>query len=162
MAVRHIFGMAKSNLDLTGAKRQKLELDLLRLVYAVTLKRALGDEAQGYLMVMTNEIKRIAEGWAIKYQQASAVTIGVSEHSNDELTNFIAEKIRNRSAVRASLSGGEFGSDADASVAGNACERQLLDFVQAKEGPDLDVIIGQPGFLGVRWDVYTMAHPKDA
>ena len=33
--MKHILGMAKSNLNLRGAKAQKLELDYLRLIYAV-------------------------------------------------------------------------------------------------------------------------------
>ena len=33
--MKHVLGMAKSHLNLNGAKREKLELDYLRLAYAV-------------------------------------------------------------------------------------------------------------------------------
>ena len=54
--MKHILGMAKSHLDLRGAKAPKLELDYLHLIYAVKEIREKGESAQGYLVVMTEEI----------------------------------------------------------------------------------------------------------
>lgn len=58
MSTTHVFGMAKSSLDLLGAKRQKLELDFLRLVYACQHYQANGCQAFGYLAVTSAAIEQ--------------------------------------------------------------------------------------------------------
>ena len=52
--MKHVLGMVKSQLDLRGAKSQKLELDYLRLIYAVKKIRKQKDNAMGYLAALTN------------------------------------------------------------------------------------------------------------
>lgn len=61
--MKHVLGMAKSHLDLKGAKGPKLELDFLRLVYAVKELRARGDQANGYLLVMEEDIASRVKSW---------------------------------------------------------------------------------------------------
>ena len=50
--MKHVLRMVKSQLDLRGAKSQKLELAYLRLVYAVKEIKKQGDNALGYLVVL--------------------------------------------------------------------------------------------------------------
>ena len=65
--MKHVLGMAKSALDLRGAKGPKLELDYLRLLYAVKELRKRGDNAQGYLIVLTEPIHERTRQWENKY-----------------------------------------------------------------------------------------------
>jgi len=65
--VKHVFGMAKSHLDLKGAKGPKLELDFLRLVYVIKDFRSKGKQATGYMAVLTDQIAQRVNGWAHKY-----------------------------------------------------------------------------------------------
>ncbi len=64
----HILGMAKSNLDLKGAKNQKTELDLLRLIYAVERMMKRGESAKGYLLVANELVCKRAGLWLEKYE----------------------------------------------------------------------------------------------
>ena len=48
-----ILGMAKSHLDLEGAKGPKLELDFLKIAYALAWLNVIGESGKGYLLVLT-------------------------------------------------------------------------------------------------------------
>jgi hypothetical protein len=65
--MKHVLGMAKSFLNLEGARSQKLELDYLRLIYAVKEIRKRGDSALGYLVVLTPQIGIRLKQWENKY-----------------------------------------------------------------------------------------------
>lgn len=71
--------MAKSSLDLRGAKGPKLELDFLRLAYVVRDLRAAGGNAIGYLAVIDKKVEATALGWVKKYQSGDAVTVLMCE-----------------------------------------------------------------------------------
>lgn len=62
--MKHVFGMAKSSLDLRGGKGRNLELDFLRLVYAVQHFQRAGDLAQGYLVVLGDGMSQRVKAWA--------------------------------------------------------------------------------------------------
>jgi hypothetical protein len=69
MKTQHIFGMAKSCLNVKGAKLQKIELDFLRLLYFVEKFEVQGDSAVGYLLVYDEAIKKTVKNWFIdKYK----------------------------------------------------------------------------------------------
>ena len=91
--MRHVLGMAKRHLDLRGAKGPKLELDFLRLVYAVQHLRRAGDEAQGYLLVMTTAIQRTTDFWVAKYQAGDAVRVLVGDLTPEE-RKLVDEEVR--------------------------------------------------------------------
>ena len=82
--MRQIIGMAKSNLDLRGAKGPKLELDFLRLVYAVKEAKRENQETKAYLLVMTEKIKNRVNEWAKKYNAEGLVETIVLDLSEDE------------------------------------------------------------------------------
>lgn len=64
----HLFGMAKSSIDLKGAKGPKLEGDFLRLLLAVTRCRERGEGAMGYLAIPTRECEKRILTWIEKYE----------------------------------------------------------------------------------------------
>ena len=69
----HVLGMAKSCLDLRGAKAAKLELDFFKLLVAVERIIRDGGMAQGYLLVFTKEIETTVNGWRKKYAAGNLV-----------------------------------------------------------------------------------------
>ncbi|MCT4580324.1 MAG: hypothetical protein N4A35_02820 [Flavobacteriales bacterium] len=62
----YYLGMAKSSLNLKGAKSQKLELDLLRLIYLIKTKEK--ERIVGFLMVYDEAIKARCLLWIKKYE----------------------------------------------------------------------------------------------
>lgn len=147
--MKRIFGMAKSPLDLRGAKGRNLELDFLRLVYAVEHFRASGDEAQGYLLVMAESIRmRVAE-WIRKYDAADCVELVVTVLSPEQASLLAQEKARNRQ-------GNAPGADRALAVAADGKrlgEVALRRHVLAAEPAVTEVQDGQAPF-GIRWDFY--------
>jgi hypothetical protein len=63
----HVLGMAKSCLNLKGAKSAKVELDFLRLIYCIEKLRKEGQNAYGYLAVVKGLEKNV-ENWIKKYK----------------------------------------------------------------------------------------------
>jgi len=63
----YIFGMAKSSLDTKGGKGRNLELDVLRLIYAINYYEERKEKAIGYLLVMEDKIKVTVIEWLRKY-----------------------------------------------------------------------------------------------
>src|SRR3972149_6552068 len=66
--LKHILGMLKPQLDFQGAQARELELEYLRLIYAVSQIRKQGENAQGYFVItrrgMLNRLKQLEQ----KYQ----------------------------------------------------------------------------------------------
>lgn len=91
----HVLGMAKSSLNLKGAKEQKLELDFLRLAYAVRELREAGEEAIGYLLVLVPDIARTATGWCEKYTTGEGVVILCEPIEGETLEALLKEKADN-------------------------------------------------------------------
>ena len=91
----HVLGMAKSFLDLRGAKAPKLELDFLRLAYAVRELREAGEEAVGYLMVLVPEVAKAIEVWRDKYSTGESVVVLCEEPEGENLEALIKEKANN-------------------------------------------------------------------
>jgi hypothetical protein len=71
--------MAKSSLDLRGAKSPKLELDFLRLAYVVRDIRAAGGNAIGYLAVLDSIVAETASSWIEMYHSGNSVVVLVRE-----------------------------------------------------------------------------------
>src|SRR2546423_11351326 len=103
--MKHVLGMAKRHLDLRGAKAEKVELDYLRLAFAVRELRRSGEHAMGYLLVMTPAIGKRAGGWGAKYRTDSEVEVlvaGLTANQHRELTR---EARANRSGMGAGTPG---------------------------------------------------------
>ena len=149
--MRHILGMAKRHLDLRGAKAPKLELDFLRLAYAVQHIRGRGEEAKGYLLVVTPELAARARKWIEKYEVGDAVDILVGELSEAEREDIEAEVRRNIDGmIRGSQ--GESVEGASLASAGALAEGKLAASIAERE-PDLaEVPESAPRPFGIRWD----------
>ena len=139
--------MAKSNLDLKGAKGPKLELDFLRLAYA---SRQLEGEVRCYLVVMTEEIAIHVGGWAIKYEAEDLVEVLVAPLSPEQLTALRAEKLRNIQAMVDGVAGKD-ASAADASFGRDLGEHYLHQIV-AERHPQATQVAATVHPFGVRWD----------
>jgi hypothetical protein len=153
--MKHILGMAKSNLDLRGAKGLKLELDLLRLVYAVKeLRSRVREEAQGYLLVMTQGIAERAMSWMQKYEAGDAVVVVEAGLSHGDLAALRAEKNRNVAGMVAGTLGEVVGDQSDAALGKRLGEKELRNLIISKE-PGANEITDERKFpFGVRWDFY--------
>ena len=154
--MKHILGMAKSHLDLRGAKGPKLELDLLRLVYAVKELRSRGQEAQGYLLVMTPAIEERAKNWLgdKKYQAGDTVEILLAALSIDEFGSLQDEKKRNVAGMIAGSTGEPVGDKSSAKRGRCLGEKALRDQIMRLE-PGVSGVMEESNFpFWIRWDFY--------
>lgn len=87
--------MAKSSLTLTGAKASKLELDFFKLAFSVAALRAKGEQATGYLQVLSVSARDRATWWCAKYSTSDVVVVLYSEPTEEERVALVAEKSRN-------------------------------------------------------------------
>ncbi|MFC2019153.1 hypothetical protein ACFLU4_04260 [Chloroflexota bacterium] len=146
--------MAKSNLDLRGAKGPKLELDYLRLVFAIKEIRKQGDSAQGYLVVMTDEILNRAKKWEYKYKGEEFVTLTTASLSNQTKRTLENEKTRNTEGMVAGASGGNADGLSNADNGRDIGEGALSHIIAQME-PNVQRIRDESKFpLGIRWDFY--------
>ena len=152
--MKHILGMAKSHLDLRGAKGPKLELDYLRLVYAVREMRKQGHSAQGYLVVMTDEILNRVRQWEYKYRGKECVevlSVPLPSRARRTLEN---EKARNLAGMVAGSTGGKAGVRSNADTGRNTGETALTEIILRLE-PSVQRVRDENRFpLGIRWDFY--------
>lgn len=147
--------MAKSSLNLIGAKRQKLELDYLRLAYVCQHYQRLGHQAKGFLAVTTDAIANQAAKWQECYQ----VTPGVVEIvrvslTEDELARLAYFQNLNRLGMSGTLDKASVARHADATYGRELVEGKLRDFVQ-------EIYLGvtfSPDFrdpkMQISWDLF--------
>lgn len=155
MSPTHVLGMAKSSLDLLGAKRQKLELDYLRLVYACQHYQAQGYHAFGYLAVTSTIIEQQVQKWAAKYLvPVGLVQLVIPTLSDVEHQGLLAEKSRNRLGNLAKADAAVLVKDADGSLGRDLLEAALQSHI-LEQHPALQegaVVGANP--MGIRWDYY--------
>ena len=114
--MKHVLGMAKSQLDLRGAKSQKLELDYLRLIYAVKEIRKQRDHAIGYLAVLTPGILDRVKQWETKYQAEGFVKVMYIPLPSSDRNRLEKEKTSNIAGMVAGATGGEVGERSSATL----------------------------------------------
>jgi hypothetical protein len=154
--MKHIFGMAKSSLDLRGAKSRNLELDFLRLVYVVEHYRRRGEEAQGYLAVLSEVAAQRVNVWVRKYETRSLVTcipcsLALAVGEKDVLQS---EKAANLAGMIAGTQRETVAGRSDATVGRQIGERFLRKAILEAE-PGVREITHSPIMpFGVRWDFY--------
>ena len=152
--MKHILGMAKSFLDLKGAKSQKLELDYLRLVYAVKDLRKGRDNAQGYIVVLTPQISERLKQWESKYRGMDFVKI-----IDVSLPSFVKnrlkhEKANNLAGMTASVTGGEAAGRSSANFGRHTGDNNLRKVILGLE-PRVSEVKDENSFpCCVRWDFY--------
>ena len=138
--------MAKSNLDMKGAKPVKLELDFLRLAYAVQKDDSV---EKGYLMVSSESIKTRTQTWNKKYSLKGEVGVLVAQLSQSDLKLLEAEKANNSEGI---LKKDDLDLDNKKSIAKmgkSLLEKELKLQVESREG-SLEETNNYP--LGIRWD----------
>lgn len=152
--MKYILGMAKRSLDLTGAKGPKLELDYLRLVYAVNELRRTGADAKGYLLVMTDNIAKRVAIWQEKYQAGDAVMVIVAKPTYKQLSALKAEVLANTAGMIAGTLGEDVSGKSNATVGGQFGEEQLRYFIEENEPGVLRNMSELEYPFQIRWDFY--------
>ena len=151
----HVFGMAKSSLDLLGAKRQKLELDYLRLVYTCQHFQAQGYQAFGYLAVTSTIIEQQVQKWAAKYLvPAGLVQLVVPTLSDVEHQALLAEKRRNRLGNLAKADAAGLLRDADGSFGRDLLEAALKSQIMEQHPVLKGGAVTGTNPMGILWDYY--------
>lgn len=144
--------MAKSNLDLRGGKSRNLELDYLRLAYAVSSLRLNNLNAMGYLFVATDSVKKRTEKWETKYKAKSCVRVVMGESfSEKEFETLKAEKENNALGLK---------DDADRRLSiakeGDIIGRRKLKEAIEKDNPNITNLTTQEQLfpMEIKWDYY--------
>ena len=152
--MKQIFGMAKSNFDLKGAKGPKLELDFLRLVYAVKEQRKLGIQCDAFLLVMTEEIAETIKIWDSKYNSGGAVSVFVPQIPDDQIAAIKAEKNNNTEGMVLGTMGRGSKGRSDANIGKEFGERALVAAIkEVYPGVEQKFEEREFPFL-VRWDFF--------
>lgn len=152
--MKHVLGMAKSHLDLRGAKSAKLELDYLRLVYAVKEIRKRGDSAQGYLAVLTPQISYRVKQWEHKYQGNKYVAVMDISLPSRVKNNLKQEKASNLAGMIAGVTGGKAGRRSSANFSRETAENTLRRTILESE-PNVQEVRDKNEFpFGIQWDFY--------
>ena len=152
--MKHILGMAKSHLDFKGAKSPKLELDYLRLVYAITAMRKQGDNAQGYFVVMADEMLSRISKWECNYrgkEYVEVVSASLNGHVSHTLEN---NKTVNLTRVVVSTIWDKSADRSITNVGRDIGEGILTEIIERLE-PNVQRVRDENRFpLGIRWDFY--------
>lgn len=151
--MKHVLGMAKRHLDLKGAKAQKLELDFLRLVYAVKELRRKGECAQGYLLVTEEAICKRVKEWQIKYDAGDAVVVEAACLTEEERRVIKEEAARNKAGMAAGTYGEDVDGRSDATFGGCLMERKLEEWIECQE-PGVQLCNTKDPPLRIHWDYY--------
>lgn len=152
--MKHVLGMAKSHLNLIGAKREKLELDYLRLVYAVKDIRARGEDAQGYLVVLDEDIASRVRQWETKYGAQGCVAMVAARLSDHVMDKVKEEKRKNRVGMIAGATGAKVAGRSSADFSKTAAEDVLREKICELEPYVEAVDDKKKSPFGVRWDFY--------
>ena len=152
--MKHIFGMVKSSLDLRGAKSRNLELDFLRLVYAVEHHRRLDEQAQGYLAVLGEAAAQRVDVWARKYDAEALVTCVRCSLTLSEEDVLQREKVANIAGMIAGTQRETVAGRSDATAGRQIGERLLRDAILSAEPGVREVMDSRSMPFAVRWDFY--------
>lgn len=152
--MKHILGMVRPHLDFEGNGVRGVELDYLRLIYAVSELRKQGDNAKGYVVVVTddmlNRLARLERDYqGKKYAQVLSVSIESylrqTAHSRkiEILSGMMRAAITDTSHV-----------PSNATVHRSIREFILKETILSLE-PDVIQVKEKSRFpFGVRWDYY--------
>jgi len=150
--MRHILGMAKSNLDLVGAKSQKLELDVQRLIYAVQHLSSRRDAARRYMVVLSEAVRNRVQTWLEKYEATDCVTCLCPPTTRSESLALAKEKRANLRGMIAGSTKRPIGGRSAAHVGRKLGESALHRQIVEREPGVVQKFRRYP--LGVHWDYY--------
>lgn len=154
----HILGMAKSSLDLKGAKASKLELDFLKLAYTAKNLIEDGDEVYAYLLILTDKFQSRIKEWIKKYNTGDVVKLIICTPSNNTLELLHDEKLRNSLGVTSKSSLKELNKLSCADIGKQTGEQALHDFIQDKHKEIKPY--SNYNFQGISWDYYACSAPE--
>ncbi len=154
----HIFGMAKSSLNLKGAKREKLELDYLRLVYVVKEYTRKGFDSDTFLLVMTQDIADVVQVWSTKYDAEEIVNVITATVSDAQQKALRKEKENNSQGMVAGTTGGTVSGRSDAKLGKEIGESQLQTRIMKKYPEVKEITIEKEFPYKTRWDFYGVVH----
>jgi hypothetical protein len=153
--MKHVLGMAKRNLDLKGAKGPRLELDFLRLVYAVKELRRGDDDAQGYLLVVGEKIKqRVDKRWREKYRAGDTVRVCVAQLTDTERAALEQEVKKNIAGMVAGTLGEDVGDRSNAMQGARLIERELKRTIESHERGVQQCDDPPESIIDIQWDYY--------
>lgn len=162
--MKHIFGMAKSHLDTVGGKSRSLELDFLRLLYAVEHHNRLDDSAHGYLVVLDDAVAQRVASWLQKYDAEAAVTCVTCRLGESELAALREEKVRNAAGARRvrAESVAAVTNESSAELGRSLGERELKVVIQAAEPFVQETHLrGNKLPFGIQWDFYGTVETRE-
>jgi hypothetical protein len=147
-----ILGMAKSHLDLTGAKGPKLELDFLKIAYALARLNVIGNPGKGYLLVLTEEIGKRANAWIGKYATGNSIEVIVGKLTDLELNALQQEKAKNREGMILGAQGRETEEKSNADTGQEIGEKKLLEEIQKRHPYVRRIDDPRKHPFGINWD----------
>ena len=151
----HVLGMAKSCLDLKGAKSSKVELDFLRLLYAVQKIEDNGESAIGCFFVGNEKVKKTVETWFNKYGfsfKSKIEILTLEQISKNDYEKLLTEKARNSKgnirhndkSISKEYASGKIGKE--------IFEKALTNHLKSKY--KIKEIISDNKPFGINWDFY--------
>lgn len=142
----YILGMAKSALDLRGAKSRNLRLDVELLASGIGELEDRGHQALGYVLVLSETVARRVESWCV----SRPIEVIVANLPPDTLAAVQEEKARN---ARGIASGKR--EDSIAALGREVGESELLREIRARHPSVRPCSERPPG--GIRWDFFGVA-----
>ncbi|MEO7360464.1 MAG: hypothetical protein ABI120_09040 [Gemmatimonadaceae bacterium] len=146
--------MAKSNLDLRGAKAPKLELDVLRLIVAVRDLRKDGNSAEGYVLVLHQRVQNRVGSWLVKYGALDCIICECGDLHETERADVIAEKERNAGAARDAVRTNKRSRMASANRGRDLGEAALERSIRSKEQGVIALGDRKKSPLSIDWDFF--------
>jgi len=150
----HILGMARSNLDMKGAKGPKLELDFLKIAFTLQCFNARNELGKGYLLVTTAQVRKRVQGWIEKYQTGGSIEVILTELTDDERRALKEEKRKNREGMIEGSQGRYVGGRSNANLSPEICGRKLKEEIQMRH-PAVSKVVNRDEYpLAIEWDFY--------
>ena len=151
----YVLGMAKSFLDLEGAKKEKLELDFLKILYAFKTRKE-NEQVIGYMSVVKSEanLENRLESWKSKYSTTPVPIEIIPFDKKEEIEKLKREKKKNKTGIiknSKELSEAKEGKQILEEFLREHIESKLKDIKETKEDK----------LFGVNWDYYAKLERKN-
>ena len=142
--MRHVLGIACAALTLDAAN-DALELDFLRLSYAVEHLNAAGDDTRGYIVVLRQEVRDVLRRLQRRYDVGDSVNIVFASLLVTDMT-----MLSDASELLLSQDSLESGQDVAMQVALRSLRREVLE----REPHVEELTSTAPVPFDVEWDFY--------
>lgn len=141
-----ILGMAKSSICLNGAINQKIELDLLRLIYTITNVEKEKIQIKSYFLVFNQAIQNRLEHWIKKYK---------FDNSKNKIEIILFENdVKNNEEFKKNVLENKFKKNANAKIRADISENLLHEKISKLNNISRKSTNEKKIFYGVEWDAY--------